>query len=104
MALKTVIARLRNLKDDDLREAMENSPIYYDESDIVREALRQFFFGHTGREPLFRGEQLLYKIESNTSALPQPNETELESAHELEIVEIDDDDLESNLDKFIKNR
>lgn len=100
MALKTVIARLRNKKDDDLREAISKSPIYYDESDIVREALRQFYFGHTGREPLFKGEQLF--IPNNKSIeLPQEREIDVDPVGELERVNSDDDDLESNLDKFI---
>lgn len=53
-----VIARLRPVKDDDIKSAMSKLPIYYDEADIVRESLRQFLFGHHGREPRLLGSQV----------------------------------------------
>ncbi len=98
MAIKTVMARLRKKKDDDLKLALSNSPIYYDESDIIREALRQFYFGHTGREPLFRGDQLLYTINNETADVDdEPEDIQLDK---VELNDVDDD-LESNLDKVI---
>ncbi|WP_181429817.1 hypothetical protein [Paenibacillus illinoisensis] len=87
---------MRELKDDDLKEAIANSPIYYDESDIVREALRQFYFGHTGREPLFRGEQL---FNVNNKLADLPNKVEVLQLERVS--DYDDDDLERNLDNFI---
>ncbi|WP_145413491.1 hypothetical protein [Paenibacillus xylanexedens] len=92
------MARLRKKKDDDLKLALSNSPIYYDESDIIREALRQFYFGHTGREPLFRGDQLLYTINNETADVDdEPEDIQLDK---VELNDVDDD-LESNLDKVI---
>lgn len=46
MVQKTVVrARLRNGKDDDIRDVLEHLIMQgHDEADIVRTALRQFFF------------------------------------------------------------
>ncbi|WP_145921882.1 hypothetical protein [Paenibacillus sp. O199] len=38
-------ARLRPIKDEDLREAWKNLPPHEDKSDVVRRALRLLFFG-----------------------------------------------------------
>ncbi|MFE6075574.1 hypothetical protein ACFVQB_13975 [Paenibacillus sp. NPDC057886] len=40
-------ARLRPIKDEDLREAWKNLPPHEDKSDVVRRALRLLFFGST---------------------------------------------------------
>lgn len=37
--------RLRTGKDDDLRQAIEKLPASQDKSDLVRDALRLYFFG-----------------------------------------------------------
>ncbi|MCM3257135.1 hypothetical protein M3664_04970 [Paenibacillus lautus] len=90
MGKKVVIARLRENKDDDLRDALDNMPPYYDESDIVREALRQFFFGHEGRQPVLMGSQVNSKVV-------------VEDAVDIVLERSDEEfDLEGNLDNFIK--
>ncbi|MCP1184903.1 hypothetical protein [Paenibacillus sp. 1781tsa1] len=40
-------ARLRPIKDEDLREVWKNLPPHEDKSDVVRRALRLLFFGST---------------------------------------------------------
>lgn len=42
-------ARLRPDKDDDLRVAFDNLPKYVNPSEVVREALRQYFFKNEDR-------------------------------------------------------
>ncbi|MBT2760007.1 hypothetical protein [Paenibacillus sp. ISL-20] len=89
MGKKVVIARLRPGKDDDIRKALKELPPYYDESDILREALRQFLFGHEGRPPTLIGSQVY--------SSQQPKEDDIT----LEKIEFDSD-LDENLDGFIK--
>ncbi|MFI2856962.1 hypothetical protein ACH6EH_07450 [Paenibacillus sp. JSM ZJ436] len=90
MGKKVIIARLRPNKDDDLRKALNNLPPYYDESDIVREALRQFLFSHEGRQPSFIGSQVY-------------RNTPVEGVEDIALERSDEEfDLESNLDSFIK--
>lgn len=88
-----VSARLRPKKDDDLRKALEHLPPYYDESDVVREALRQFLFSHKGRKPLIMGSQVLE--DSSTTSM---DEAAVSNAFEVEEVE----DLDEKLDEFIR--
>jgi len=89
-----VIARLRPVKDDDIRLAMSKLPVYYDEADIVREALRQFLFSHTGREPIIKGVQIF-------------NETSTHEQNKQEDVDIDrfeeEDDLDAKLNGFLSS-
>lgn len=97
MGKQHVIARLRPIKDDDIRSAMSQLPVYYDEADIVREALRQLLFGHTGREPLIRGVQLS-KVETTTDF-----KTTEQAVNEDVILHNsdDDDDLDAKLNDFL---
>lgn len=90
MGKKVIIARLRPVKDDDLRIALGKLPPYYDESDIVREALRQFLFSHEGRQPVLMGSQVVrnVQVEDTTDIRLERNDEEI--------------DLEGNLDNFIK--
>ncbi|KAF6630682.1 hypothetical protein ACWA2B_09920 [Paenibacillus sp. CMM36] len=90
MGKKLVSARLRNGKDDDLKIALSKLPIYYDESDIVREALRQFLFGHKGRKPEILGSKVVIDDELVV------NKEELE-----EVDFISQSDLDKSLDDFI---
>jgi Arc/MetJ-type ribon-helix-helix transcriptional regulator len=101
MGKSIVSARLRPNKDDDIRKALGKIPVYYDESDIVREALRQFLFSHKGRTPQLLGSQV-YKEDENVKDINKDDEV-VEENCALERVEstVDIDDLESNLDKFI---
>ena len=91
MEMKILRARLRKHKDKDLQEAMSKIPIYYDQSDIIREALRQFLFGHQGREPQLLGSEIMKDI----------GKVEEEELVELEEIELTDEDLEAKLDEFI---
>jgi len=96
MEKKIVRARIRDIKDADLREALAKIPIYYDESDIVREALRQFLFGHKGRKPQILAEDII-----DESILMSERTNELEDDEDevvLEKVDISDEELEAKLD------
>ncbi|MEK4427641.1 hypothetical protein MHB54_00125 [Paenibacillus sp. FSL M7-0802] len=90
MGKKLVSARLRSGKDDDLKIALSKLPVYYDESDIVREALRQFLFGHKGRKPEILGSKVVIDDELVV------NKEELE-----EVDFISQSDLDKSLDDFI---
>ncbi|MGM1044715.1 MAG: hypothetical protein ACQEXX_01075 [Bacillota bacterium] len=87
-----VSARLRPKKDDDLRKALDNLPPYYDESDVVREALRQFLFSHKGRKPLIMGSQVF----DESSITDEEDSIVVE-----QVVNESDNDLDNNLDSFI---
>lgn len=98
-------AKLRKNKDDDLKHAFSNIPNSYDQSDIVREALRQFFFTCEGRVPLFTPEQLFNSI---TSVKPQhrshirENDLVFEGTTiQLEKVEDDEVDLDKAIDSIL---
>ncbi|MWV44792.1 hypothetical protein GRF59_14320 [Paenibacillus sp. HJL G12] len=91
MEVKIIRTRLRKHKDKDLQEAMSKIPIYYDQSDIMREALRQFLFGHLGRKPQLLGSEIMKCAEDIGE----------EELVKLEEVEITDEDLEAKLDEFI---
>ncbi|PIH59001.1 hypothetical protein [Paenibacillus sp. LK1] len=97
MGKQHVIARLRPLKDDDIRLAMDKLPIYYDEADIVREALRQLLFGHTGREPMIKGVQLF--SETTITELDKQDQVIMEDVS-LDNTE-DNDDLDAKLNEFL---
>ncbi|OMD76906.1 hypothetical protein [Paenibacillus odorifer] len=101
MGKNIVSARLRPNKDDDIRKALGKIPVYYDESDIVREALRQFLFSHRGRTPQLLGSQV-YKEDDDVDKLEKV-EDKKEGNIVLEVVEtsVDIEELESNLDLFI---
>lgn len=88
MGKRIVSARLRDKKDDDIRKALSALPVYYDESDIVREALRQFLFSHKGRKPEILGSQI---------ELDMPDEL----AKELELIDSSEESLDKSLDEFI---
>lgn len=96
MGVKVVMARLRPKKDEDIQKALSNLPSYYDESDILREALRQFLFGHKGRVPQLLGSQVLVEREKNEVAETIDQEAQLERM-ETDVENI----LEATLDKFI---
>lgn len=97
MGKQHVIARLRPIKDDDIRSAMSKLPVYYDEADIVREALRQFLFGHTGREPMIKGIQV-FKEASYTSTDIQEDAI----IKEADVIEFEEnDDLDAKLNNFL---
>lgn len=97
MGKQHVIARLRPLKDDDIRLAMDKLPIYYDEADIVREALRQLLFGHTGREPMIKGVQLF--TETTITELGKQDQVIMEDVS-LNNAE-ENDDLDAKLNEFL---
>ncbi|WP_211747901.1 hypothetical protein [Paenibacillus sp. Marseille-Q4541] len=97
-------AKLRKGKDEDLKQAFSKIPNHYDQSYIVREALRQFFFTREGRTPLFYAEQL---YETQTSIMPQHKahvrdvELEIKPSHiKLEKVE-EDIDLDKAIDSLL---
>ncbi|MDP9675393.1 Arc/MetJ-type ribon-helix-helix transcriptional regulator [Paenibacillus jamilae] len=91
MGKKLISARLRNGKDDDLKKALSKLPVYYDESDIVREALRQFLFGHKGRKPKILGSKVAIDDEDvmDTNILLEEDDS------------ISQSDLDKSLDDFI---
>lgn len=89
MGKRAVIARLRPKKDDDIKRALEQLPRYIDESDIVRAALRKFLFGQDSNITLGKID---LKAQSDEQMIIEP--TPLED---------DDDELEANIDKFIKD-
>ncbi|KAF6565274.1 hypothetical protein G9G63_08930 [Paenibacillus sp. EKM202P] len=90
MGKKLISARLRNGKDDDLKKALSKLPIYYDESDIVREALRQFLFGHKGRKPEILGSKVVIDDEDIIDTnMPEEDDSFSQS------------DLDKSLDDFI---
>lgn len=92
MGKKVVIARLRPKKDDDIKTALETLPEYYDESDIVREALRLFFFGNNEIQP-----KNIVTYQSNLhKTLKQEEDVVVKK-----VDNIDEDELEGNLDSFI---
>ncbi|WP_029517898.1 hypothetical protein [Paenibacillus polymyxa] len=72
------------------KKALSKLPVYYDESDIVREALRQFLFGHKGRKPEILGSKVAIDDELVV------NKEELE-----EVDFISQSDLDKSLDDFI---
>ncbi|GAV11463.1 hypothetical protein [Paenibacillus sp. NAIST15-1] len=45
MEVKVIQARLRPKRDDDLKKAFMELPDHVDKADIIREAMRQYFFG-----------------------------------------------------------
>lgn len=97
MGKQHVIARLRPVKDDDIRAAMSKLPVYYDEADIVREALRQFLFTHKGRMPLIKGNQVFNEDEVNDH-----NNKEESNVETLDIDEFEDsDELDAKLNDFL---
>lgn len=101
MENKIVRARIRDMKDADLREALAKIPIYYDESDIIREALRQFLFGHKGRKPQIVAEDILDEtIVMNQKKIELEDDDGNEDDEEvvLEEVDISDEELEAKLD------
>lgn len=93
MGKKVVIARLRPGKDDDIRQALKEIPSYFDESDILRAALRQFLFGHREVQPLLVGNQ---------DVTTQHRHVEYDEDIPLIRSKEDDDDLDGKLDDFIK--
>lgn len=92
MGKKVVIARLRPGKDDDIRQALKEIPSYFDESDILRAALRQFLFGEN--QSLLVGNQI-------AGTQVRQNEKYIESIP-LSRIDTEDDDLDEKLDDFIK--
>jgi hypothetical protein len=96
VGVKVVMARLRPKKDEDIKKALSNLPPYYDESDILREALRQFLFGHKGRIPQLLGSQVFVEEKNSNVAVT------IDQKVQLEQIETDDEDeLEAALNKFI---
>lgn len=104
MEIDCVRARLRKGKDDDLKYAFSKIPDNYDQSYIVREALRQFFFSSDGRVPLFTTEQLF-----NEGAIIKPQhrahisniELELTTSN-IQLTKIDDEiDLDKAIDSLL---
>lgn len=98
-------AKLRKNKDDDLKQAFSKIPNSYDQSDIVREALRQFFFTIEGRVPLFTPEQL---FNSSTIVKPQHRsyikDVELKvntATIQLEKIEEEEVDLDKAIDSIL---
>lgn len=101
MEITCARARLRKGKDNDLINAFRKVPSHYDQSYIVREALRQFFFAAEGRVHLFTPQQLF-----NEESIVQPQhrsyvkDVELDFDNtELKLEKIEEDDI--NLDKAI---
>ncbi|WP_440109932.1 hypothetical protein [Paenibacillus sp. QZ-Y1] len=99
MGKQHVIARLRPVKDDDIRLAMSKLPVYYDEADIVREALRQFLFSHTGREPIIKGVQVFKETATHKS-----DKREGVVMEDVDISRFEDeDDLDTKLNDFLSS-
>lgn len=93
-----MIARLRPKKDDDIRLALSRLPSHYDESDVIREALRQFLFSHKGRIPQLFGRQ----PETENNDINPLNKNPEKEIHLERVMDEEDDDLEAALDNFIK--
>lgn len=97
MGKQHVIARLRPIKDDDIRLAMSKLPVYYDEADIVREALRQFLFSHTGREPIIKGVQIFKE-----TSIHEQDKQEGVTIADVDIDRFEEeDDLDAKLNDFL---
>lgn len=100
MGKQHVIARLRPNKDDDIRMALSKLPVYYDEADIVREALRQFLFSHTGREPLIKDAQVFKATPINE--LDKQNSLIIDDIENMNLDDSDDaEELDKKLDNFL---
>jgi Arc/MetJ-type ribon-helix-helix transcriptional regulator len=98
VGVKVVIARLRPKKDDDIRQALSELPSYYDESDVIREALRQFLFSHKGRIPLLLASRI--ENENNDKLVDESSRDEKMVLER--VLDEEDDDLEAALDNLIK--
>lgn len=93
-------AKLRKGKDEDIKFAFSRVPNHYDQSYIVREALRQFFFTCEGRVPLFTPDELFNK---ERVVMPQHRSHRgAELKPNMEIVQLERiDEDEVDLDKAI---
>ncbi|WP_146259799.1 hypothetical protein [Paenibacillus silvae] len=100
MGKQHVIARLRPVKDDDIRSAMSKLPVYYDEADIVREALRQFLFSHLGREPMIKGNQVIMESRINDFTEAENSDKSVDLVSNQSTVD-ESDDLDEKLNKFL---
>ncbi|WP_340032680.1 hypothetical protein NSQ20_12530 [Paenibacillus sp. FSL K6-1122] len=75
-------ARLRPIKDEDLREVWKNLPPHEDKSDVVRRALRLLFFG-SGSTPYLSSTHLNLTTNEETvefisgNKIEQTDDTEL---------------------------
>ncbi|MBD8836287.1 hypothetical protein IFU39_00440 [Paenibacillus sp. CFBP 13594] len=85
-------ARLRPIKDEDLREVWKNLPPHEDKSDVVRKALRLLFFGST---------PYLHNSHSNHPTIKETVEFIIQSEQEQsEDTELYEEKLEELFDSF----
>jgi|GEM_PF-3071568 len=77
-------ARLRPIKDEDLREAWKNLPPHEDKSDVVRRALRLLFFGST---PYSHNTYLNRPTNEGTVEFIIQSEPEQEQSEDTELYE-----------------
>ncbi|MEJ3719307.1 hypothetical protein WGM54_14905 [Paenibacillus polymyxa] len=86
-------ARLRPKKDDDLIKVWNNLPPHKDKSDIVREALRLFFFGvHPTPNNIIQASEKYV-------ALEEEKEFEVEKIEQV----INEQDYEERFDELLNS-
>lgn len=86
--MEVIQARLRPNKDDDLRMAFNELPDYIDKADVIRIAMREYFF--KTNETAINKKRKYVEIDYSDS---QPIA--------LNRKEITDEQLENNLDSFL---
>lgn len=85
--MEVIQARLRPKRDDDLKKAFMELPEHMDKADIIREAMRQYFFGGV--------------VKTNKVNIIDPTYDD-ESTISINKVDGSDDDLDAKLD-FVLN-
>ena len=105
--------RFRVGKDDDLEAAFEALPKYLEKADVIREALRMYFFNAPTplRDSMGYFEQTLSKLEAPREvkvkeSLPEPKHTQppkfdIDFTTVTPISKSDDNELESKLNKSL---
>lgn len=81
--------RLRAGKDDDLRQAIDGLPLNQDKSDLIRGALRLYFFGNkknTIHVPASESTARRWTHGVVHEVKPEPEQTELDLAPPPELV------------------
>lgn len=100
MSRRMLNVRLREGKDDDLFEAFETLPKYVDRSDVVREALRNYFFN--AQTPI---KSILLRSNFDQSEPVKPSLPKTLPKLDFNDIEptkkTDNDDLEAKLNKSL---
>jgi hypothetical protein len=101
----TLQARIRPGKDDDLAKELGNLPPSFDDSDLIRIALRAYLLGQnqaaasTYQQPISKPDP---EVPQRTSPVATIGKLDTEGL-DLETKEVNDDDLEANIDKYLDN-